>query len=109
MKMNTVPPKLQCWIDARKRFHLSHAQIQMARELGLNPKTFGGLADYKQEKWKEPLPNHIETLYLKHFSKSQPDEVKTIKQIFHMQQAKKEVRKDAKTKRRAIEAKIETI
>jgi len=28
----------QPWIDAQKRFHLSHAHIQMARELGMNPK-----------------------------------------------------------------------
>jgi len=25
---------LQVWIEARKRHHLSHAQVQMARELG---------------------------------------------------------------------------
>jgi hypothetical protein len=33
----TVPPTLQAWIQARKRHHLSHAQVQMARELGMNP------------------------------------------------------------------------
>ncbi len=47
-----IPAILQPWIDARKRFHLSHAQIQMARELGLNPKKFGKLANYRQEPWK---------------------------------------------------------
>ncbi len=26
--------KLQAWIDVRKRHHLSHAQVQMARESG---------------------------------------------------------------------------
>jgi hypothetical protein len=29
---------LQDWIEARKRFHLSHAHVQMARELGMNPR-----------------------------------------------------------------------
>ena len=28
--------KMQEWIDARKRLKLSHAQVQMARELGMN-------------------------------------------------------------------------
>lgn len=30
--------KMQAWIDARKQHHLTHAQVQMARELGMNPK-----------------------------------------------------------------------
>lgn len=30
-----IPANLQLWIDAGKWFHLSHAQVQMARELGL--------------------------------------------------------------------------
>ena len=33
--------KLQTWIDARKCHHLSHAHVQMARELGMNPKKLG--------------------------------------------------------------------
>jgi len=41
----------------------------MARELGLNPKKFGGLAVQKQEPWKSLLPNYIEDLYFKHFNK----------------------------------------
>ena len=31
----TMDPKLQQWMDARKRHHPSHAHVQMARELGL--------------------------------------------------------------------------
>jgi hypothetical protein len=37
-KKKKIPEKLQIWIDARKKYRLSHAQVQMARELGLNPK-----------------------------------------------------------------------
>jgi len=33
-----IPEKLKPWIEARQRYHLSHAQVQMARELGMNPK-----------------------------------------------------------------------
>lgn len=36
-KANRLPPQLQVWVDARRRFGLSHAQVAMARELGLNP------------------------------------------------------------------------
>ena len=32
-----IPQKLRVWIDARKKYHLSHTQIQMARELGMDP------------------------------------------------------------------------
>lgn len=45
MPKNRIPGDLQVWIDARKRFQLSHAHVQMARELGLNPKKFGKLAN----------------------------------------------------------------
>ena len=34
MAKEHIPAKLKVGIDARKRFHLSHAQVQMARELG---------------------------------------------------------------------------
>ncbi|MFH0924317.1 MAG: hypothetical protein V1872_01575 [bacterium] len=51
------------WIEAKKKFYLSDMHIQMARELGMNPKKFGGLANHKQERWKLPLPEFIEELY----------------------------------------------
>jgi hypothetical protein len=45
MSKTQIPQKLLPWFEARKKYSLSHAQIQMARELGLNPKKFGGLAN----------------------------------------------------------------
>lgn len=65
-----IPADLQVWIEARKRFKLSHAQVQMARELGMNPKKLGSLANKKQEPCKLPLPQFIEELYLKRFSRA---------------------------------------
>jgi hypothetical protein len=53
-KKNQIPDKYQIWIDIRKRYHLSHVHIQMARELGMNPKKFGKIANEKQEPWKKP-------------------------------------------------------
>jgi len=71
--MPGIPKDLQLWIDARKRLHLSHAHVQMARELGMNPKKFGKLANHKQEPWKVPLPQFIEHLYHKRFGKDRPE------------------------------------
>ena len=65
-KEKKLSPKDQAWIDARKRYRLSHNHIQMAREISLNPKKLGELANYKQEPWKLPLPEYIEELYFKH-------------------------------------------
>ena len=67
------------WIDAKKKFRLSDTQIQMARELGMNPKKFGSLANHKQERWKAPLPEFIEDIYFKTFKKETPDVVKKLK------------------------------
>ena len=39
MAKSKVSQKLQPWIDARKRFRLSHAHVQMARELGVGKAT----------------------------------------------------------------------
>jgi hypothetical protein len=95
-KKKKIPDKLKIWIDARKRFHLSHEQIQMARELGMNPKRFGKLANHKQEPWKAPLPDFIESLYFKRFRKEHPDQVKSIERIVKDRNRKKEERKKRK-------------
>ena len=81
--------KVQAWIDARKKYHLSHAHIQMARELGMNPAKFGKLANHRQEPWKAPLPEFIEELYFQRFGKRQPDIVRSIEQRLKEQQGKR--------------------
>jgi hypothetical protein len=88
-KKKKIPEKHQIWIDARKGFHLSDAHIQMARELGLNPKKFGKLDNRDQEPWKAPLPDFIESIYFKRFGKTRPDQVKSIEQIVRDQAKKK--------------------
>jgi hypothetical protein len=79
-KKNFIPNKLRPWIEARKKFRLSDAHIQMARELGLNPKKFGSLAATRQQSWKLPLHEFIEKIYFKHFNKRRPDTVRSIEQ-----------------------------
>ena len=64
--------KLQPWVDAQRRHRLTDVQVQMARELGLNPKKFGKLDNHRQEPWKAPLPQFIERLYYKRFKRPLP-------------------------------------
>ena len=66
------------WIEAKKRYRLSDTHIQMARELGMNPKKFGSLANHKQEPWKAPLPIFIEDIYFKRFKKEKPDNIQKL-------------------------------
>jgi hypothetical protein len=89
-KKKKAPDNLQIWIDARKKYQLSHAQVQMARELGLNPRKFGGIANYKQEPWKEPLPQFIDHLYFKRFGKTAPDRVIPLEERLAGDQRKKQ-------------------
>ena len=95
-KKKNLSPKYQVWIDARKKFKLSHAHIQMARELGLNPKKFGSLANHKQEPWKEPLPDFIESLYYKRFKKEKPENARSVEQILKDKKKNQIERKERK-------------
>jgi hypothetical protein len=99
-----IPDELRSWIEARQRFHLSHAHVQMAFELGLNPKQFGKLANHRQEPWKRPLPDFIAHLYAKRFGKAAPDNVRTIEQIAAARAAKKLASKQARMARKAAAA-----
>src|SRR5437867_12390524 len=75
MPCRRPPQALRDWIDARNRHRLSDAHVQMARELGMNPKKLGKLDNHRQEPWKLPLPAFIEELYAKRFGKRRPDVV----------------------------------
>ena len=98
-----IPEDLQRWIDARKQFHLSHAHVQMARELGMNPKKLGGLANHTQEPWKRPLPEFIERLYARSFGRPQPERVVSIEERAKELARKKALRAEARATRRAGE------
>ncbi len=75
----------------------------MARELGLNPKKFGSLANHKQEPWKVPLPQFIEDLYLDRFGRTRPEHVKSIEKMVKDQRRKKSEKKEQKRQDRKIE------
>jgi hypothetical protein len=101
-KKKRIPEKYQVWVDARKRYHLSHAQIQMARELGMNPKKFRKIANHKQEPWKAPLPVFIESIYFKRFGKNRPHDVKSIEEIARGQEKKKAEKKARRELRKQV-------
>lgn len=96
MGKKKLAQKLQDWVEARRRFHLSHAHVQMARELGLNPKKLGKIDNQDQEPWKLPLPEFIEHLYLKRFGRRRPEVVMSIEERALVQDAKKAARKNEK-------------
>jgi hypothetical protein len=97
----TISPNLQAWIQARKRHRLSHAQVQMARELGMNPTKLGSIDNHRQEPWKAPLPEIIESLYLKRFGREQPEVVVSIEERARQLQRQKAGRKAAQGQRRS--------
>ena len=85
---------------AQKRHRLSDKQVQMARELGLNPDKLGKIDNHKQEPWKAPLPQFIEHIYFKQFKREEPETVKPLKQILKEMETKKKLQKEKKEERR---------
>ena len=100
MAKGKLSQNLQDWIEARKHHHLSHAHVQMARELGMNPKKLGKLDNHDQEPWKAPLPQFIEHLYLKKFGRERPEVVMSVEERARAQEAKRAARKEAKRRAR---------
>jgi hypothetical protein len=100
MAKKNLAQDLQDWVAARRRFHLSHAHVQMARELGMNPKKLGKLDNHRQEPWKAPLPQFIEHLYVKRFGKERPEVVMSIEERARAKEAKRTARKEARRRSR---------
>jgi len=102
-KKKTLNSQMQVWVDARKRHHLSHTQVQMARELGLNPRKLGKMDNHGQEPWKMPLRQYIEHLYCKNFHKERPDIVLSIEEKIRSQKKKKAKKRQEKRTRQQID------
>jgi hypothetical protein len=101
--MPRTPAGLQVWIEARRRHRLSHAQVQMARELGLNPQKLGKTDNHRQEPWKAPLPRFIEHLYRERFGRDAPSDARPLEERAREAAAKQAVRKAEKRSRREAE------
>lgn len=70
------------------------------RELGLNPDKLGKIDNHRQEVWKAPLPQFIESIYFKRFKREEPETVKPLKQIMAEMEAKKKLQKEKKKERK---------
>ena len=90
---------LEKWMVAQKRHRLSDKQVQMARELGLNPDKLGKIDNHRQESWKAPLPQFIESIYFKRFKREEPETVKPLKQIMAEMEPNKMLKKDKMAER----------
>jgi len=91
---------LEAWRVARGRHRLSDAHVQMARELGLDPRRLGKIDNHRQEPWKAPLPDFIESLYEKRFGRRRPPEVLSLEELARQRARKTQARREAKQKRR---------
>jgi len=92
------------WIVARQRHRLSDAHVQMARELGMNPKRLGKKDNHDQEPWKLPLPEFVEHLYLKRFGRERPEAVVSVEARARLRARAKEAKRVAKAARREAAA-----
>ncbi len=95
-QVKRIPPKLQPWFEARQRLRLSHASIQMARELGMNPKKLGKLVPAKGEQWKAPLPEFIAHCYEKSHGRRSPEKIRSLEQVIEDDDKRKEARRARK-------------
>jgi len=95
-KPKRIANKFLPWIEARKKHRLTHLQVHMARELGLNPRRMGGYAGNENAPGRLALGEFIEALYCKRFRKARPDVVQTIEQLAESHEQKRAERKTAK-------------
>ncbi len=100
MTRERIPQRLLDWIDARRRHRLSDAQVQMARELGMNPTKLGKLDNHGQEPWKLPLPAYIEHLYAQRFGRRHPDIAISIEETQQLDDRNRAARRQARRARR---------
>jgi len=102
MRMRETAAQLELWVKAKRQCALTDAQVQMARELGMNPRHLT-LCSGTPRLTNVPLAKHIEDLYLKRFKKPLPDAVVPLRQLLHDARAKErdEARERRHRKRQA--------
>ena len=90
--------KLQPWFEARRRFKLSNVHIQMARELGMNPKQLG-FVDGRDGQTNVPLPDFIAQCYRQHFGRNGPEQIRSLEEMMEwdkQRRVEKQARKQAR-------------
>ena len=64
----------EAWTNAKKICRLNARQVEMARALGMNPRTLLGLRPSPQQRWKLPVGEFIEERYRKRFGGAPRDQ-----------------------------------
>jgi hypothetical protein len=68
----------------------------MARELGMNPRKLGSLANEGQEPWKLPLLEFIAKCYRKRFGRSEPENVRSLEEVVQADEKRRKERQARK-------------
>jgi hypothetical protein len=98
--------KLQPWFEARRRFKLSNAHIQMARELGMNPKRLDFEEDPQAPRIAS-LPEFIAETYRKRFGRNGPEQIRSLEELVEwdkQRRVEKQARKQARLDAPAVDA-----
>jgi len=61
---------LKLWLEAKKRCKLNDEEIQMAKEMGLNPKGLIKNIPNKNEQWKHPVKIWVRDMYEYRFGRA---------------------------------------
>lgn len=61
----------EAWADAKKRCRLNEADIQMAKELGMTPKSLMKNIPAPNQQWKAPVKVWVRDLYEEKFGRVQ--------------------------------------
>ena len=83
MGMKETADQLHLWVKVKRQCALTDAHVQMARELGMNPRRLIESESTTQGLTQTPLSRRIEDLYLKRFKKPLPDAVAPLRQLLH--------------------------
>jgi hypothetical protein len=94
-----IPSKLQPWFDARRRLGLSHATVQMARELGMNPKKLDKLVPAAGQAWKASLAEFVAHCYEKSHGRRLPEKVCSLEELVKNEAQRKEARRATRAAR----------
>ena len=83
------------WVEARQRYNLSHAQVQMGRELEIIPRSLAKVTE-------GTVAESIAQLYLERFGRAEPEVVTTIENRAKQEQRENALEKIAQKKAAAM-------
>jgi hypothetical protein len=89
---------LEEWRRVKRQFGLADAQVQMGRELEMNPRRL--LADASTGTTQPSLARRVETLYLRRFHNPLPDSVRPLREVLHEARARERAETEERRRRK---------